>query len=319
MSPAAQFALARQLRVAERRAARRRVQLRQRPLLPRQAGLRAAVRAAAGPGGSGRRRRRARHHAERRPARRRHAGHARIVPRRSPASTSTWPTPRIARRSSERAAALRDAVGPDCEVVLLGSIASGKYVDVLLPIFGDRLLFPPAFVGRGDMSRGGLLLRCVAGRQRARLRADRRRRAPRPAAAEAGAAAASHAGRRHLLGRCEVATRRSRPTPTTPRSTVAGREVRLTNLRKPFWPELGITKGALIQYYADVAPVLLPHIARSRDGDEALSARRRRRVLLHEARAGAAAGLDPHLRDRSRLRQRHRLSGDRRRRRRCSG
>jgi bifunctional non-homologous end joining protein LigD len=41
---------------------------------------------------------------------------------------------------------------------------------------------------------------------------------------------------------------------------VAGREVRLTNLRKPFWPELGITKGHLIQYYADVAPVLLPHI-----------------------------------------------------------
>jgi len=41
---------------------------------------------------------------------------------------------------------------------------------------------------------------------------------------------------------------------------VDGREVRLTNLRKPFWPELGITKGALIQYYADVAPVLLPHI-----------------------------------------------------------
>jgi bifunctional non-homologous end joining protein LigD len=41
---------------------------------------------------------------------------------------------------------------------------------------------------------------------------------------------------------------------------VAGREVRLTNLRKPFWPELGLTKGDLIQYYADVAPVLLPHI-----------------------------------------------------------
>lgn len=41
---------------------------------------------------------------------------------------------------------------------------------------------------------------------------------------------------------------------------VAGREVRLTNLRKPFWPERGITKGALIQYYADVAGVLLPHI-----------------------------------------------------------
>src|SRR5687767_5638269 len=43
--------------------------------------------------------------------------------------------------------------------------------------------------------------------------------------------------------------------------TVAGREVRLTNLPKPFWPELGITKGALIQYYVDVAPVLLPHIS----------------------------------------------------------
>ena len=42
--------------------------------------------------------------------------------------------------------------------------------------------------------------------------------------------------------------------------SVAGREVRLTNLRKLFWPELGVTKGALIQYYADVAPVLLPHI-----------------------------------------------------------
>jgi bifunctional non-homologous end joining protein LigD len=42
--------------------------------------------------------------------------------------------------------------------------------------------------------------------------------------------------------------------------TVDGREVRLTNLPKPFWPELGITKGDLIQYYADVAPLLLPHI-----------------------------------------------------------
>jgi bifunctional non-homologous end joining protein LigD len=41
---------------------------------------------------------------------------------------------------------------------------------------------------------------------------------------------------------------------------LGGRSVKLTNLRKPFWPELGITKGRLIQYYADVAPVLLPHI-----------------------------------------------------------
>src|ERR671914_611639 len=40
----------------------------------------------------------------------------------------------------------------------------------------------------------------------------------------------------------------------------ANRDVRLTNLRKPFWPELGITKGDLIQYYVDVSAVLLPHI-----------------------------------------------------------
>ncbi len=39
------------------------------------------------------------------------------------------------------------------------------------------------------------------------------------------------------------------------------RKVRLTNLKKPFWPELGVTKGDLLQYYADVAPVLLPHVA----------------------------------------------------------
>jgi bifunctional non-homologous end joining protein LigD len=42
--------------------------------------------------------------------------------------------------------------------------------------------------------------------------------------------------------------------------TIEGREVRLTNLRKPFWPELGITKGDLIRYYASISPVLLPHI-----------------------------------------------------------
>lgn len=50
---------------------------------------------------------------------------------------------------------------PDRRIVLLGSVASGKYVDVLLPILGERLLFPSEFVGRGDMSRGGLMLRCV--------------------------------------------------------------------------------------------------------------------------------------------------------------
>jgi hypothetical protein len=47
------------------------------------------------------------------------------------------------------------------DVVLLGSIATGKYVDTLHAALGDRLKFPQEFVGRGDMSRGGLLLRCV--------------------------------------------------------------------------------------------------------------------------------------------------------------
>ena len=51
--------------------------------------------------------------------------------------------------------------GKRCEVVLLGSIATAKYVEPLLAIFGERLLFPSAFVGRGDMSRGGLMLRAV--------------------------------------------------------------------------------------------------------------------------------------------------------------
>jgi hypothetical protein len=53
---------------------------------------------------------------------------------------------------------------PDGEVVLLGSVATGKYVDVLLEHFGQRLCFPADFVGRGDMSRGGLLLRCAVDR-----------------------------------------------------------------------------------------------------------------------------------------------------------
>jgi hypothetical protein len=47
------------------------------------------------------------------------------------------------------------------QVVLLGSIASDKYVGILHEAFGERLVFPQAFVGRGDMSRGGLLLRAV--------------------------------------------------------------------------------------------------------------------------------------------------------------
>lgn len=42
---------------------------------------------------------------------------------------------------------------------------------------------------------------------------------------------------------------------------VGDRKLKLTNLQKPFWPELGITKGDLLQYYANVARYLLPHLA----------------------------------------------------------
>jgi hypothetical protein len=60
------------------------------------------------------------------------------------------------------ASALADALPPHARVVLLGSVATGKYVDILARPLGARLHFPPAFIGRGDMSRGGLLLRSAA-------------------------------------------------------------------------------------------------------------------------------------------------------------
>ena len=63
------------------------------------------------------------------------------------------------------AKALARGLTDRCEVILLGSIASKKYVEILMEHFGERLRFPSDFVGRGDMSRGGLLLRCAADRQ----------------------------------------------------------------------------------------------------------------------------------------------------------
>jgi hypothetical protein len=69
--------------------------------------------------------------------------------------------PRYRRPLLRDVRALAKALGPEGEVVLLGSIATGKYVDLLQGVLGDRLRFPAEFVGRGDMSRGGLLLRCV--------------------------------------------------------------------------------------------------------------------------------------------------------------
>jgi hypothetical protein len=50
----------------------------------------------------------------------------------------------------------------DARVILLGSIATGKYVDALTTALGPKLYYPSAFVGRGDMSRGGLMLRSIA-------------------------------------------------------------------------------------------------------------------------------------------------------------
>ena len=57
--------------------------------------------------------------------------------------------------------AMTRGLGDDDQVVLLGSIATGKYADTLIAALGERLVFPREFVGRGDMSRGGLLLRQV--------------------------------------------------------------------------------------------------------------------------------------------------------------
>jgi hypothetical protein len=83
----------------------------------------------------------------------------------------------------ESVSSLKRAIPPDARVVLLGSIATGKYVDVLTRALGDCLHFPSDFVGRGDMSRGGLMLRSVGSGVElayARLRADVRRHGARP-------------------------------------------------------------------------------------------------------------------------------------------
>jgi hypothetical protein len=69
---------------------------------------------------------------------------------------------RYRRPLDESSQRLRELLPADARLVLLGSIATGKYVDVLTRIFADRLYFPSDFVGRGDMSRGGLMLRSAA-------------------------------------------------------------------------------------------------------------------------------------------------------------
>jgi len=76
-------------------------------------------------------------------------------------------TPVDVRKRNYREPLERDAqsiarrLNGDDQIILLGSVATGKYIDVLLPVFGDRLRFPAIFAGLGDMSRGGLMLRAV--------------------------------------------------------------------------------------------------------------------------------------------------------------
>jgi len=67
--------------------------------------------------------------------------------------------PRYAVPLERDVAALASALSGDARAVLLGSVATGKYVELLTRLLGPRLHYPPSFIGRGDMSRGGLLLR----------------------------------------------------------------------------------------------------------------------------------------------------------------
>src|SRR3954466_2728925 len=69
--------------------------------------------------------------------------------------------PRYREPMERDARTLAGQLSETSEIVLLGSVATGKYVDVLLSIFAERLRFPVEFAGRGDMSRGGLMLRRV--------------------------------------------------------------------------------------------------------------------------------------------------------------
>jgi hypothetical protein len=69
--------------------------------------------------------------------------------------------PRYLKPFLRDATALASSAAAGCEIVLLGSIATDKYVGPLSEALGDRLHFPDEFAGRGDMSRGGLMLRCA--------------------------------------------------------------------------------------------------------------------------------------------------------------
>jgi len=90
------------------------------------------------------------------------SAHVRAADLRAFAAVAVDAGDRRFREPLERdARALAAALGASDEVVLLGSVASDKYVTPLVAMLGLRLLFPPAFVGRGDLSRGGLMLRAA--------------------------------------------------------------------------------------------------------------------------------------------------------------
>ncbi len=90
--------------------------------------------------------------------------------------------PRYVEPLARDTCAVRDVLSAEDRVVLLGSVATDKYVQPLCSVFGDRLYVPAAFVGRGGMSRGGLLLRAIdAGRELEYVRATHAvRHGPRP-------------------------------------------------------------------------------------------------------------------------------------------
>ena len=157
---------------AARRAARSDLCVHQRALLPREARLRRGVRVPAG-----RLTGFVRDHAGARVASTGAADHdGRAAADRNRAG-------RGRRSALPRAARTRRATAREnCHYILLGSLATEKYVEPLLEIFGERLLVPVDFAGRGDMSRGGLLLRCARSRvELGYIRADRAmRHGPRP-------------------------------------------------------------------------------------------------------------------------------------------
>lgn len=69
--------------------------------------------------------------------------------------------PRYREPLEQGVARLAGSAPPGCTFVLLGSIATAKYVELLLSHLGERLCFPRPFVGMGDMQRGALMLRAV--------------------------------------------------------------------------------------------------------------------------------------------------------------